>query len=173
MTLSVKHVFFFFFCFFFYDLFHFSTSMSNIIQHSLNMFLTFTTLWTNFGRRQIEIFCCFFSPKYTFWVLTFHANCLQRKETICMKYQRQFSEKKKKKKKKKKKTDKEFKIYSAKIFTQHDKHYYLFPNLSNHLNKFILSLRKHAYSNLLKISPPKTESFQRKILIFFIFLLKT
>ena len=28
-------------------------------------------------------------------------------------------------------------------------------------------LWKHAYSNILKISPPKTESFQRKILIFF------
>ena len=33
------------------------------------------------------------------------------------------------------------------------------------------SLRKHAYSNILKISPPKNESFQVKILIFFIFLL--
>ena len=29
------------------------------------------------------------------------------------------------------------------------------------------------YSNILKISPPKTESFQVKFLIFFIFLLKT
>ena len=28
-------------------------------------------------------------------------------------------------------------------------------------------LRKQAYSNILKISPPKTESFQIKILIFF------
>ena len=36
-----------------------------------------------------------------------------------------------------------------------------------------IALRKHAYSNILKISPPKTESFQIKILIFFIFLLKT
>ena len=35
------------------------------------------------------------------------------------------------------------------------------------------SLRKHAYSNKLKISPPKTESFQIKNLIFFIYLLKT
>ena len=35
------------------------------------------------------------------------------------------------------------------------------------------SLRKHAYSNILKISPPKAERFQIKILIFFIFLLKT
>ena len=34
-------------------------------------------------------------------------------------------------------------------------------------------LRKHAYSNILKVSPSKTESFQIKILIFFIFLLKT
>ena len=34
------------------------------------------------------------------------------------------------------------------------------------------SLRKHAYSNILKISPPKTASFQLKNLIFFIFLLK-
>ena len=30
-----------------------------------------------------------------------------------------------------------------------------------------MSLRKHAYSNILKISPPKTESFQIKNLIFF------
>ena len=30
------------------------------------------------------------------------------------------------------------------------------------------SLRKHAYSNILKISPPKSESFQIKILIFFL-----
>ena len=36
-----------------------------------------------------------------------------------------------------------------------------------------ISLRKHDYSNMLKISPPKTKSFQIKILIFFIFLLKT
>ena len=35
-----------------------------------------------------------------------------------------------------------------------------------------LSFRKHAYSNILKISPPETESFQIKILIFIIFLLK-
>ena len=28
-------------------------------------------------------------------------------------------------------------------------------------------LRKHTYSNILKISPPKTESFEIKILIFF------
>ena len=32
------------------------------------------------------------------------------------------------------------------------------------------TLRKHAYSNILKISPPKTESFQIQILIVFIFL---
>ena len=29
------------------------------------------------------------------------------------------------------------------------------------------TLRKYAYSNILKISPPKTESFQIKILILF------
>ena len=29
------------------------------------------------------------------------------------------------------------------------------------------TLRKHAYLNILKILPPKTESFQTKILIFF------
>ena len=33
--------------------------------------------------------------------------------------------------------------------------------------------RKHAYSNILKILSPKNEKFQIKILIFFIFLLKT
>ena len=32
---------------------------------------------------------------------------------------------------------------------------------------------KHAYSNILKISPLKAESFQIKILIFFMLLLKT
>ena len=36
-----------------------------------------------------------------------------------------------------------------------------------------LSLRKHPYSNILKISPPKAEIYQIKILILFIFLLKT
>ena len=35
------------------------------------------------------------------------------------------------------------------------------------------SITKTCYSNILKISPPKTESFQIEILIFFIFLLKT
>ena len=38
---------------------------------------------------------------------------------------------------------------------------------------FSHSLRKHAYSNILKIWPPKTENFQIKILILFLFLLKT
>ena len=33
----------------------------------------------------------------------------------------------------------------------------------------VFTLRKHAYSNILKISPPKTESFQIKVLISFIF----
>ena len=32
---------------------------------------------------------------------------------------------------------------------------------------FYLASRKHAYSNILKISPPKPESFQIKILEFF------
>ena len=47
------------------------------------------------------------------------------------------------------------------------------------LNAFIVrnihlhSLGKQAYSNILKISPPKNESFQIKMLIFFIFLFKT
>ena len=35
-----------------------------------------------------------------------------------------------------------------------------------------ITLRKHAYSNILKLSPPKNESFGIKILIFFIFSLK-
>ena len=35
------------------------------------------------------------------------------------------------------------------------------------------SLRKQTYSNILKISSPKIDSFQIKIQIFFIFLLKT
>ena len=35
------------------------------------------------------------------------------------------------------------------------------------------SLRKHTVSNILKISSPKTKSFQINILIFFIFLLKS
>ena len=43
-------------------------------------------------------------------------------------------------------------------------------------NLYPLYLRKHAYSNILKILPQKkkkNENFQIKILIFFIFLLKT
>ena len=39
---------------------------------------------------------------------------------------------------------------------------------------FAHPLRKHAYSNIKKISPPKTENFQVKNFdIFFLFLLKT
>ena len=34
------------------------------------------------------------------------------------------------------------------------------------------ALRKHAYSNIMKILPTKNENFQKKILIFFLFLLK-
>ena len=34
------------------------------------------------------------------------------------------------------------------------------------------ALLKQAYSNILKILPPKNENFQIKILIFFLFLLK-
>ena len=37
----------------------------------------------------------------------------------------------------------------------------------NHSKWFPTTLRKHAYSNILKILPPKTENFQIKILIFF------
>ena len=37
----------------------------------------------------------------------------------------------------------------------------------------VLSLRIQAYSNILKFYHQKNESFQVKILIFFIFLLKT
>ena len=35
---------------------------------------------------------------------------------------------------------------------------------SSFSNTFIRTLRKHAYSNILKILPPKTESFQIKVL---------
>ena len=35
-------------------------------------------------------------------------------------------------------------------------------------NVFGRSLRKHAYSNIFKISPPKTERVKIKILIFFL-----
>ena len=42
------------------------------------------------------------------------------------------------------------------------------------LNRFeLFSLRKQAYSNILKILPPKNENFQIKILICLKFLLKT
>ena len=46
----------------------------------------------------------------------------------------------------------------------------LFPNLEQIRKN---SLRKHAYSYIFKISPSKNESFEVKIPIFFIFLLKT
>ena len=36
-----------------------------------------------------------------------------------------------------------------------------------HWKSFDLPLRKHTYSNILKILPPKTECFQKKILILF------
>ena len=44
---------------------------------------------------------------------------------------------------------------------------------SNLLQTVPKPLCKHAYSNILKISPPKIESFPIKILIVFILLLKT
>ena len=45
---------------------------------------------------------------------------------------------------------------------------------SHEVTSLIFSaLRKHAYSNISKISPQETETFQVEILIFFIFLLKT
>ena len=43
----------------------------------------------------------------------------------------------------------------------------------NSTHSFQTPLRKHAYSNIPKILPPKTENFQIKNLIFFKFLLKT
>ena len=51
--------------------------------------------------------------------------------------------------------------------------FYTLPHDSGRSCGGVLSLRKHTYSNILKISPPKTESLQIKILIFFIFLLNT
>ena len=41
------------------------------------------------------------------------------------------------------------------------------------MRTYKLSLRKQAYSNVLKILPPKNENFQIKIQIFFIFMHKT
>ena len=46
----------------------------------------------------------------------------------------------------------------------------LMAALKNAGATYASSLWKHAYSNILKISPPKTESFPIKVLIFFIFL---
>ena len=37
----------------------------------------------------------------------------------------------------------------------------------------MMTLRKHAYSNILKFLQPKTDFFLDKKLMFFIFLLKT
>ena len=45
-----------------------------------------------------------------------------------------------------------------------------FNKSSLHRASKFRSLRKHAYSNILKISPPKTESFQIKILIVFFYI---
>ena len=36
------------------------------------------------------------------------------------------------------------------------------PSLNHLISKTIISLRKHAYSNILKILPPKNENFQIK-----------
>ena len=55
-------------------------------------------------------------------------------------------------------------FWSYNIITEHQPCHYSSNN--------VFSLRKHANSNIWKISPPKTESFQIKILIFFLFLLK-
>ena len=42
----------------------------------------------------------------------------------------------------------------------------LFCNISLYVRRCMISLRKYAYSNILKLSPPKNENFQIKILIF-------
>ena len=49
----------------------------------------------------------------------------------------------------------------------------VFRNCGFSFRHFFLPHYKHAYSNILKVSSPKTESVQTKILIFFISLLKT
>ena len=48
----------------------------------------------------------------------------------------------------------------------------LFPCHIDFNSSYVVSLRKHAYSNILKILPPKNENFQIKIPIFYIILIK-
>ena len=61
-------------------------------------------------------------------------------------------------------------VSSNKLYDLLSSHQCLLENVYISLHH---SFRKHAYSNILKISPSKTESFRLKILIFFIFLLIT
>ena len=55
-------------------------------------------------------------------------------------------------------------MHTSKFLTTQIKIPHVNENFHQHLR---WSIEKHAYSNILKISPPKTESFQTKILIFF------
>ena len=67
------------------------------------------------------------------------------------------------------------------LMSTYNKHFYDKQISLHHPKIFVvlryeenfLTLRKHAYSNILKILPPKNENFQMKILILFIFQLKT
>ena len=51
--------------------------------------------------------------------------------------------------------------------------YAIYVLLQMQLSGRNMPLQKQAFSNMLKILPPKYENFQIKILIFFKFLLKT
>ena len=92
------------------------------------------------------------------------------------------NKKKKKKKKKthttpppppKKKTEGIFELFSPQynvyMQTRVDRYVWIYLQKSN---VSVLPLRKHAYLNILRISPPKTECFETKILKLLIFLLK-
>ena len=64
--------------------------------------------------------------------------------------------------------------YTLDVFCQDISSEYAQCIFSLTLSIFSLTLQKHAYSNILKISLPKTlKIFRLKILIFFIFPLKT
>ena len=61
---------------------------------------------------------------------------------------------------------------SKKMFQKKKRKRYSTFEVSYRCAKVFKTLRKQAYSNILKILPPKKENSQIKTLIFFIFLLK-
>ena len=134
--------------------------------------LMLSMLGKNFSRRYF-IFFSYFTEK-----LGFDIPC--KFGTVCMKFQ--IMQKKKKQKKTKKKKNCQYSLHNCeKPFVSQRQRIRLTLCEAYILSSYVTTislalkcfktLRKHAYSNILKILPPKNGNFQMKNSDIFIFLL--